>query len=163
MSQACVAYTCVLNQVPNSSFCTPVASRGQTDRTHEDELLDLLQQTRVAGGATCGTSGATAVAPLRLDARLTCAARAFASDLANTHSTSLTDSQGRDTQARMALAGYQSTAWADSFALDSASAADALTVMLAGASSCPQLVSADYLDVGIGVAGNTYVVTLGSQ
>lgn len=121
----------------------------------------LLQQSRLAGGVTCGSGAPSAVLPaLRLDAQLTCAARVFATDLGSAGGTSLTDSLGRDTQSRLALAGYAVSYWGEGFARSSVSAAAAYANMLADNTVCPQLVGANYVDVGVGVAGSVYVVTL---
>jgi uncharacterized protein YkwD len=164
MAQACAQGACLLLTLPSSAFCSAVANRSAADRTHEDEILSLLEQTRAAGGITCGTNPVSApVSAMRLDARLTCAARVFASDLAVTRTRSLTDSQGRDTVARLSLAGYTQQYWAESYTMNAGSSSDALSMMLADTSSCPQLVSSTYIDVGIGVMGDVYVVTQGAQ
>jgi uncharacterized protein YkwD len=147
--------------VPDSEFCTSVASRNTSDRAHEDELLELIQQAR-ANGATCG-EGSAAAPPLRLDASLLCAARVFAIDVARTRASSLVDSAGRNTQARMALAGYPQNYWAEVFTFDAASASAALATWLAKSDLCSQLLDPKYADVGLGSAGSTYVVTLGTR
>jgi hypothetical protein len=75
---------------------------------------------------------------------------------------SLTDSQGRSTQTRIALSGEKQTYWGEGFTLSSVSADSAHAAMLNGVTVCPQLVGTNYVDVGIGVFGSVYVVTLAS-
>ncbi len=158
--QACVNNFCSLLTIPSSSFCSNVGDWQQAGRTGEDQLLDLIQQSRVAAGVTCGTGAASLPVPaLRLDARLTCAARVFASDLAASGGTTLIDSQGRNTRTRLTAAGYSDSLWAEGFTRAS-SVNKAFSLMLADTNVCPALVSSSYVDVGIGVSGNVYVVTL---
>jgi len=158
--QACVAGSCVLARVPDVAFCAPAASADATQRTHEDELLALLQQIRTQGGGTCGGQ---ALPALRFDSRLLCDARVLAMDMAKTRSLSLTDSQGHTTQQRMSSAGYDPTQWGESFALQAPSAARALQLMLMDQANCVQLTSARIHDFGIGVSGDVYVATFGSE
>jgi hypothetical protein len=140
-----------LAAVPGSEFCAPVARPGQSERAHEDELLDLLQQVRGAGGVSCGarTSSSVSVPPLRLDASLLCSARVFAGDRANTHPQSLTDSLGRNMQMLMAFAGYAQRYWAEVFSLDEASPSGALATLLFPSDLRSRLVDVSYVDVGL--------------
>jgi uncharacterized protein YkwD len=162
--QACVAGSCVLSALPASPFCLAVANEEPAARTREDELLQALNETRAAGGVSCAGDPPSAPAPaLRLDARLVCAARVFASDLRTTRSQSLTDSQGRGSEQRMNAAGYSDNQWAESFAFESGSASLALNVMLGDAGSCPRLVDPSYLDVGVAYVGDVNVVSLASE
>ena len=163
--EACVAGSCVSNALPANDFCAPVASLAADDRTLVDELFELIQATRAAGGVTCGTnpSSSPAPAPLRASGSLTCAARVLAADLDATGAGSLIDSSGRSTQDRLAAAGYSPNLWAESFAFGASSASAALAFMLADPSSCVGLTRPGYTDVGVAHVGRTYVATLGSQ
>jgi len=162
--RACVAGACVLAPMPAGGFCAPVSDRSPTDRTNEEAFLDLLQEMRATGGVSCGTGPPTAELPLlRLDLQLLCAARVFAADLEVTRTDSLVDSQGRSSEERMTLAGYAGTIWAEAYGFGSASPADALSRMLTGLESCSGLTDASLADVGVGVSGDAYVVTLGSE
>jgi hypothetical protein len=162
--RACVAGACVLAAMPSTDFCAPVSNPGEANRSSEEELLELLQQMRAAGGVTCGADPPSAqLAPLRLDTRLLCAARVFAADLEVTRVESLVDSRGRGSQERLALAGYDFTAWGESFVFDAPSATEALSRMLADADSCSGLTDAVLQDVGVGASGHAYVVTLGAE
>jgi uncharacterized protein YkwD len=141
-----------------------VAAVEPAAQMREDELLQALNAVRAAGGVTCGSDAPSAPAPaLRLDSRLVCAARVFAADLNITRAQSLTDSQGRGSAQRINAAGYNDNQWAESFAFRSSSASDALSVMLGDAASCPRLVDASYLDVGVAYVGDVNVVSLASE
>jgi uncharacterized protein YkwD len=150
--------------MPDVSLCAALASPDQTQRTREDELLGAFLDMRTAGGITCGTaSPSTASAPLRLDMRLVCEARALAADMAMTQSRSLTDSEGRDTQDRLKLVGYAYMEWAENFEPQASSASVALGRMLADAGQCTWLTHPQFRDVGVGNSGRVYVITLGTQ
>jgi uncharacterized protein YkwD len=150
-----------LSPLPDSAFCSAVAVAEPAQRAREDELLQALNDVRAQGGVTCDADPPSAMLPeLRLDARLTCAARVFASDVNTTRSRSLTDSQGRSTPQRLSAAGYDDNGWAESFAFESGSAGEALNIMLADSVSCPRLVGSSYLDVGVGYVGDANVLTL---
>jgi uncharacterized protein YkwD len=163
--EACVAGSCVSNALPDDDFCAGVAPASAEDRTREDDLFELVQAMRAAGGVSCGSnpSSIPASAPLRSNASLTCAARVLAADLDATGNLSLIDSSGRGTGERLQAAGYAANLWAESFALASASANDALAVMLADTSSCTGLTRAGYVELGVAHVGRAYVATLGSE
>ena len=162
--RACVAAACVPAPLPAGDFCALVETRSAADRTNEEALLALVQEMRAVGGVSCGADPPTPELPLlRLDLRLMCAARVFAADLEVTRTDSLVDSQGRDSEQRATLAGYATTLWAESYVFDSASPADALSRMLADPESCTGLTDASLADVGVGVSGHAYVVTLGTE
>jgi uncharacterized protein YkwD len=158
--QACVAQSCVLDRVPDVAFCAPVLHATAADRTHEDELLAELQQMRASGVAACG---GTPAPTLHFDPRLVCDARVLAGDMAKTRSPSVTDSQGRTTEQRFTAAGYAATQWGESFALQAASSARAVELMMSDPTVCQKLASAQYKDVGVGVSGDVYVAAFGSE
>jgi uncharacterized protein YkwD len=149
--------------MPNNAFCMPAAHPAAQDRTNADELLALLQDKRTSGGFTCGGTAAPPAPALRLDARLLCAARIFAADLQITHSPSLIDSQGRQSDQRMQLAGYAPRQWGEAFALQPTSAQDALQTMLADVGSCMRFADPQFTDVGVGSSPNARVISLGSR
>jgi hypothetical protein len=159
--QACVAGGCVLSTLPDVAFCAEVADRPLAERTREEELLALIAALRAAGGASCGSAAPSAPAPaLRLDARLTCAARVLAADIARTRMLSVIDSQAGTTETRVRSAGYAPSLWADAFTLDVESAAAARDLMLSDPGSCAALTGSRFTEVGIGSATDALVVTL---
>lgn len=158
---ACALGACVPMALPNSAFCSPVAASVADSQTREDELALAVEQARSTGGLTCGNGTAIGKMPyVRVDPRLTCAARALAQDMAATGSQSLTDSVGRTTTDRLRLAGYQALSWAEGYAWDTTSASAALTLMLADADFCTGFANASLADMGVGYVDNTYVLTL---
>jgi len=161
--QACVDGSCVLASVPDNAFCEDVdENTGET--IQEDYLFAEAQQRRGSGELVCGSQAVSAAQPeLRFSAGLRCAARALALDIERTRALSVIDSQGRATQDRMQLAGYAATQWGEAFALQAISAEDALRIMLRDEATCQRLTSADFTDLGVGVSGNVYVLTLGAR
>jgi uncharacterized protein YkwD len=116
---------------------------------------------RLQGGVTCGGFAPTAPAPeLRVDPRLTCAARVLAADLVSSGAATLEDSLGRDSRDRIALTGYTPSSWGESFSRGTQAASDALAMIIAREDSCLQLNNVDLVDVGIGSAGDVLVVSL---
>lgn len=159
----CADGACVPLSMPGSDFCAPVSERSDADRAREDQLLAELANLRAVGDVVCGENPASEPAPpLRLDARLWCAARVFATDLSPTAEFTLVDSSGRVTQDRMLLAEYEVVEWGESIGVGP-SAAEALEAMLTDVDSCVRLSAGRMLDVGVGVVGGVAVVTLGNE
>lgn len=162
--QACVDGACVLAALPDVALCSDVAVHDMERRAREDQLLALLQATRTTGGVVCGSAAATQSVPaLRLDARLICAARVLAADFDANGVSGLEDSQGRSTEERLSAVGYRQQRWYEAFALAASTAERARDTMLAMTEPCSSLTDAQYVDVGVGSAGDTWVVTLGVQ
>ncbi len=162
--QACIDEACVLAPLPDVPFCDPVADPEPDARALEEELLARLQDLRAAGGNTCGTTAPAApAAGLRFDARLVCAARVLAADLAVTRALSVTDSDGRDTRDRLTAAGHTPSLWADGFALDPADATQALELMRTDDGTCQRLTDGRYDAVGVGAADGVLVITIAAD
>jgi hypothetical protein len=160
---ACVSGSCVPAPLPQSEFCAPAVERSDVNRASEDALLALVQGVRADGNTVCGSDPPSArVPPLRLDRRLRCAARVLSMDLNETGDLGLIDSLGRNTQERLTLVGYSTTFWGESYARE-VTAAEALAIMLTDVDSCQRFVDAEFLDVGIGAAGEVQIVTIGAE
>ena len=162
--QSCVAGACVLAALPEVEFCEPAQAPNRAERAAEEELIALLQQDRVTGSTPC-PSGETSppAPPLRLDGRLSCVARVRALDQVATGATGPNDSQGRNAPERASLAGYEVSAWWESYAHNAASGSQAYDRILADADSCPELGNPQYTDVGVGKAGDVFVVLLAAN
>lgn len=161
--QACVNGACVLAALPDNALCNALPASTEALRALEDQLLALAEARRTADDLACEGQPMSLPQPaLRLSPGLICAARALAADIVDTRDTSLTDSQGRGTQERMQLAGYEPLLWADTFAIEATSAEHALSLMIQDLFACMALSDMDFVDVGIGVAGDVYVMTLGA-
>ena len=162
--QACVDGACVLSALPDVALCNDEATQDRAGRGREDQLLALVQAARSEGGVTCGSAAPSASVPaLRLDPRLTCTARALARDIDANGFSGLEDSQGRSTEDRLDMVGYRQRRWYESFALESATAEQARDNVLKAAEACSSLTDAQYVDVGVGNAGETWVVTIAVQ
>ena len=163
-AQACAVGSCVPLALPESAFCSDVAAPELNQRQNEEELIALIEAARLSGGVACrGAAPSDPVAALRLDARLFCAARVFAADLAENPDYDLDDSMGRGNVDRLDLAGYSASLWAEGFVFRVQSANDALARMLSEADFCSGLVNPYFADIGIGFSGDTCVVTLGDE
>ncbi len=163
--QACVAGASVLDPAPTGDFCAPVAAAEDAARVREDELAGLVQAMREAGGVTCGANAPSepALTVLRFRGNLRCAARVLAADVDAGGARGLTDSTGRTTRDRLSAAGYADSIWAEAYAVDAATASDALAIMLGDESSCVALTRAGYADLGVGSVGEANVVTLAAE
>jgi hypothetical protein len=159
--QACANGACVLAALPDTELCNALPASTDETRARQEQLLALAQAQRTDAGFVClGQPMSLPQPTLRLSPSLTCAARSLASDIAETRALSVTDSEGRDTRARLQLAGYEPLLWADAFALEANSPEHALELMLQDIANCMRVSDDDFIDVGIGVAGDAYVMTL---
>lgn len=163
-SEACIEGACVTNAMPDNDFCAAVPASTNELRADEDELFELVQAMRAAGGVTCGSSAASTPAstPVGADGRLRCAARALAADIDSEGTRGLVDSSGRNTRDRLQAAGYAATLWAEGYAIASRTPNDALGVILTDESACSGLTRDGYTALGVAHVGNAYVVTLGA-
>lgn len=162
--QACANGACVLAALPDTDICNALPASTDETRALEDELLALAEAQRTEAGFVClGQPMSMPQPTLRLSPSLICAARALANDIAETRALSVTDSDGRDTQARLSIAGYEPLLWADAFALEATSPEHALELMLQDIANCMRISDGDFIDIGIGVSGDAYVMTLAAQ
>lgn len=162
--QACVSGSCVLAALPDVPLCADVHMQSADDRKREDELLAALAALRSNAGVSCGSATASMPVPaVRLDPRLICNARVLAGDIAAHGVSGLTDSQGRTTPDRLSAVSYDQSLWGESFAIDASNADAALQYMLADVDTCTRLGDARFHDVGVGVAGSTWVITIASE
>jgi hypothetical protein len=164
-TEACVSGACVTGLLPDNDFCSPVAASTRELRAGEDELFELVQALRAAGGVACGTNAPSSPASVavRADGRLRCAARVLATDIDAQGTRGLTDSNGRDSRERLQAAGYAATFWAEGYAVAARTASDALAVMLADDAACSGLTRDGYAALGVAHVGTAYVVTLGAD
>jgi len=163
-NQTCALGACVPLVLPVSEFCSTAATPTLVNRTREEELVEAVEQARTQGGIDCGTgSVSAALGFVRVDPRLTCAARVLAQDLAATGGRTLTDSAGHTTTNRLGLVGYNARIWVEGFTRDMTSASAAIVAMLGDSSFCAGISNASVSDIGVGHYGNVYVVTLAAE
>ena len=156
-------------EIPEAEACdvARVWSREWTAR--EDEVLVRIDEAR-ARGADCGEAGKLPVAPrLAVSGALVCAARAHALSMAARGFTGHIDPDGVDPQMRAEAAGYDGTIvehWAAG-PDDARALVDAL--WLRSPAHCADLVTRDFVDIGIGHVGDVdgehdryWVVVLGA-
>jgi len=160
--QFCALGICVPLATPDSQFC--VARADSDSLRKEEDLAAAVERLRSAGGINCENGSSTAPLPLlRIDSRLMCAARVLAQDMASTGDHVLTDSAGRDTEARLALAEYHQTRWGEGYAWNVADADAALVQMLEDSGFCTGFNDPALVDLGVGYSGGVFVVTVAAQ
>jgi uncharacterized protein YkwD len=155
--------------VPDLEACDVAQawSRAWTER--EAEALARIDAAR-SRGSDCGDAGKLPVAPrLRVDGALVCAARVHALSMASRGFTGHVDPDGVDPHMRADAAGYEGTIvehWAAG-PDDARALVDAL--WLRSPPHCADLVTRDFVDVGIGHVGDVegehdryWVVVLGA-
>lgn len=156
--QACVEGTCVIVPIPESNFCAAVVESSAAQRAREDQLLELVFAERAGEGKTCGSVVRSAAPPLRLDPRLNCAARVLARE--NDARSGLGKASERRLSDAFPAAGYQAEWWGLNVAIGAASPEDALQLMHNDINTCDRFTDPRFRDVGVGNAGESYIVTL---
>lgn len=165
VEQVCAISECIPVPLPDVPLCADLGVQDAESRSFQDELLALIETALQDGTIVCpdGTA-ASASTVLRVDSRLLCEARFLAADrLANGCVGDATDSLGRDLDARLALLGYESMGWAESFCCGVSSAQAAFDELLASEALCGALIDGSSTDIGVGVVGESVVVVLASE
>jgi uncharacterized protein YkwD len=156
--------------VPFSDYCSAVRPWSDAWVDAEQDVLARLDDYRTRG-QTCGALGRPGPAPaLRLDGRLTCAARVHALAMATRGFEGHIDPEdGSDAQQRATTAMYDATVvehWAAGPA-DAEALVD--TLWLPSDAHCADLMARDFVDVGIahlgeidGDHGTYWVVVVGA-
>lgn len=117
----------------------------------EQQVLQLVNEARAAGGS-CGSMGSFEPAgPLTLDARLHCAARKHSQDMAERDYFDHVNPDGEDPFERMAQAGYTSYAAAgENIAAGSDDPALTVQGWLDSDGHCANLMNPQYKHLGVG-------------
>lgn len=155
--------------LPSVEACDPARGWNRDWADLEAEVALRIDRAR-ARGADCDEAGKLPVAPaLSRNGALTCAARVHALSMASRGFTGHVDPDGVDPQMRVSAAGYEGTIvehWA-------AGPDDAQALVddlwLRSASHCADLVTRDFVDVGVAHVGDVeaehdhyWVVVLGA-
>ncbi|MFJ8693818.1 sigma-70 family RNA polymerase sigma factor [Streptomyces roseolilacinus] len=132
---------------------SPSATRPAAPSTAE-RLTALVNTRRAEAGC----------APLRLDPRLTAAARAHARDMVARRYLAHADPEGRHADARMADAGYEAGAWAENLHRGPRDAAVVVDDWMDGSVHQENMLGCHYRDTGVaavpGPEGTVWVQTL---
>ncbi|KAF0647372.1 MULTISPECIES: sigma-70 family RNA polymerase sigma factor [Streptomyces] len=132
---------------------SPTATRTAAPSTAQ-RLTELVNARRAEAGC----------APLRLDARLTAAARAHARDMAARGYFDHADPEGRNADARMAEAGYRAGAWAENLHRGPRDPAVVVGDWMDGSIHQENMLGCHYRDTGVaavpGPEGTVWVQTL---
>ncbi|NKY16761.1 CAP domain-containing protein, partial [Streptomyces somaliensis] len=132
---------------------SPSAARPAGPSTAQ-RLTDLVNARRAEVGC----------APLRLDPRLTAAARAHARDMVERHYFAHADPEGRQADARMSDAGYDAVAWAENLHRGPRDAEAVVDDWMDGSYHQRNMLGCRYRDTGVaavpGPGGTVWVQTL---
>jgi uncharacterized protein YkwD len=133
------------------------------DRAENFRLLALVNQER-ALGRFCGEARMPASGPLRNNPALASAAQAHADDMAAKGYFSSTNPQGQTLARRISASGYEWDFVAENIAGAAPLADKALESWMREPEQCRNLMSADYVEAGIGynAARDLWVFTLAS-
>ncbi len=160
----CIDGACVPAQAPQPPepmLCDSAPEPPAEQRELEDQLLALVLDERMNGGFQCGDDSAPGSAlPLRVDARLTCAARTLAQDMDEAGIAAVVEGDGRATVERFRAAGYDAQLWGVNFAVRARGPGDALRLMHNDLDTCRRFADARFRDIGVGNVRDTYIVTL---
>lgn len=121
--------------------------------TLEDQVLTLVNQKRAAG-ATCGGVVKPPVAALTSNAKLRCAARVHAKDMATQNYFSHTSLNGTQFYQRITNAGYTWTQVAENIAAGQATAASVVAGWMASTGHCNNIMNGALKNIGVGYAYN---------
>jgi hypothetical protein len=158
--QACVDGACVLATIAETPFCDDVAEASAPQRRQEDRILALVLEQRASGSEMCTEEEpvTTTVAGLRVDPRLTCAARVIARETNERGGPG--EDRERTTEERLRAAGYEAELWGLNFAMRAETAEEALRLMHNDRDTCRRFSDARFRDVGVANDGDTYIVTI---
>jgi uncharacterized protein YkwD len=135
---------------PVDGYCDAVDGWSSARAAAEDEVLELVNQHRAAG-ADCGSEGSFGPTdPLTMDPALRCAARVHTQDMAERDFFDHTNPDGEAPWDRMESAGYSWAGAGENIAGGSSTAADAVAQWMGSAGHCANIMSPDYVDIGVG-------------
>jgi uncharacterized protein YkwD len=122
--------------------------------TLRQQMLTEVNKAR-AVRRTCGTQSYPAVPPLQRDSRLDAAAQGHSEDMAAKNYFSHTSLDGRSPFDRMEDAGYSFRAAAENIAAGNPDVARTMSQWLQSAGHCRNIMSAQYVHLGIGFGTNS--------
>lgn len=137
------------DDVPAGAYCDPAASWSDGAAALEAQIVTLVNQRRAAG-ATCGGVARPPVPPLTAHAALRCAARVHTKDMADRDYFDHTNPEGQAPWDRMELAGYAWRQAGENIAGGNATADATMTQWMNSPGHCDNIMSADYVDLGVG-------------
>ena len=147
------------NELDPEQFPEPIASEQPatlvepltaTDvATLRAQILTEINKAR-AVARVCGTQSFRAAPALKRDTKLDTTAQAHSVDMATRNYFSHTSLDGKSPFDRMRAAGYNFSAAAENIAAGNAAAADTVKQWLNSPGHCANLMSATYVDTGIG-------------
>lgn len=146
---------------------TPAPAPSPTPSTFAQRVLELTNAARAAGH-TCGGTSYAAAPALTLNAQLTQAAQAHATDMATQNYFAHVSLDGRTPDQRVKSAGYVWRAFGENIAAGQSTPEQVVTTWLGSPGHCANIMSPAFRDIGIGYAtggqyGHYWVQDFGSR
>ncbi len=141
--------TAAEDDVPDNSYCGPVADWDAGWSALETEVLELVNAER-AKGATCGGQPMPATTALTGDPALRCAARVHSKDMVDNDYFDHTNLDGEGPGPRIEKAGYSWATYGENIAGGSATAAAVVQQWMDSPGHCMNIMNADFEELGVG-------------
>jgi uncharacterized protein YkwD len=143
--------------------CEDVADWDPAWAMLEDQVLEIVNQHRAAG-ASCGTGGTFGPThALTMNAALRCSARLHSADMGARDFFDHTNPSGEDPFVRMEAAGYEFQAAGENIAAGSPDAAGTMAQWMGSDGHCTNIMSPNFVDIGVGYAEGGMYGTLWTQ
>jgi uncharacterized protein YkwD len=143
-------------EVPDIEYCQDVAGWSLQWSMLEQEVLDLVNEERAAGGS-CGMQSFPPSGPLTMEARLRCAARVHSKDMNDRDFFSHFNPDGEGPSDRVDQTGYLWTSVGENIASGYPTAIEVMGAWLESSGHCANIRNPDFTELGIGYyAGGPY-------
>lgn len=147
--------------VPDTAYCEPVTTWDAVDADVEQEMLELVNQYRAAGG-DCGTKGSFAPAPpVSMRAELRCAARVHAKDMHDRDYFAHESPEGEKMDERVTRAGYDYQGVGETLYKFQTTAAVAVQAWMNSDGHCGIIMDGRYSEVGSAHHNGYWVLVFG--
>lgn len=150
------------DDVPENAYCDAVADWDDTWMSLEEQVLDLVNQRRVAG-ADCGETGIfDPVGPLTMNPALRCAARNHSMDMGTRDYFAHDTPEGLGPGDRIDQAGYAGLMWAENIAWGYSTSEAVVAGWMSSPGHCANIMRAELTETGIGYyEGQLWTQTFG--
>jgi uncharacterized protein YkwD len=143
-------------EVPDIDYCEDVAAWSPQWSMLEQEVLDLVNAERAAGG-DCGMQAFPPSGPLTMEPRLRCAARVHSKDMNDRDFFSHFNPDGEGPSDRVDRTGYVWASVGENIASGYPTASEVMGAWLESSGHCSNIRNPDYTELGVGYyAGGPY-------
>ncbi len=159
LARACLALGAVLLLLAG---CAPAGRAAREADPVAVAMLELVNAAR-AEPRTCGDTRFPPARPLRLEARLSAAAQAHSDDMRRMGAMTHVGSDGSSVVQRAERQGYPWSRLAENVAWGYEDVGEVVAGWLASPGHCRNIMGADYVELGVGVAGTFWTQVFGAQ